>query len=122
MGKIDPISGNKYPLGGTKDTDLDGIDSKTYDVFTDEDKLADARRDFPNYDWFASYTVKDKSGGPVGTMPAYKVKFDKPASGKLYYYLNGSATEVPYEDDGEKNGKKRVKATMTIGDPPVGMG
>lgn len=121
MGKINP-SGDKYGLGGSKDTDLDGIDSNTYDVFTDDDKLADARRDFSTYDWFASYTVKYKNGGQVGTMPAYKLKFDKPASGKLYYYLNGNVYEVGYEDDGEKNGKKRVKATMTIGDPPVGMG
>ena len=123
MGQVNPNNGNKYALGGTKDTDLDGIDSNTYNVFTDDEKLANAQRDFPNYSWFASYAVKDKNGNPVGTMPAYKLKFDKPESGKkLYYYLNGAVTQVQYEDDSDKNGKKRVKATMTIGDPPIGMG
>ena len=122
MAKVDPSNGNKYALGGSKDTDLDGIDSKTYDVFTDEDKLANARRDYPAYDWFTSFTVKDKSGNPVENMPQYTIKFDKPDSGNLYYYLNGSAHQISYNDDEDKNNKKRVKATLTIGDPPIGMG
>ena len=112
----------KYGLGGSKDTDLEGIDTKKYDVFTTDKNLADARSKYPNYDWFACFTVKDKSGKQVGNMPAYTIKFNKPASGNLYYYYNGTATQLPFSDAGKKGNKNRVKATLTIGDPPIGMG
>ena|SRR5215213_1190579 len=121
MAKIDPKDG-KYKLGDSKDAELEGIDSKKYDVFTEEEKLADARRDFPMYDWFVSYTIKEKDGKEVSSLPEYTMKLNKPDSpeSKLYYYLDGTAHLLPYEDTDKKDNKKRVKAKLTVGDPPNG--
>ena len=123
MAKIEPKNG-KYELGGSKDTDLEGINENKYEVFTADDKLADAQRDFPpkdGWNWFVSYTIKE-NGTDVGELPEYTLKFDKPAreDSKLYYYLKGSVHEVPYEDTDGKDNKKRVKAKLKIGDPPAG--
>ena len=112
----------KYYLGGSKETDLIGVDNSKYDVYTTDKNLDAAKRDYPNYDWFVCYTIKDKSGKQVGSMPAYTIKFNKPASGNLYYYYNGSAHQISYSDTENKGNKRRVKATLTIGDPPIGMG
>jgi len=122
MEKVDPDKDGKHKLGGSKDTDLEGIDSKKYDVFTEDEKLANAQRDYPKYTWFASYTIKDKNGKDVRTLPEYTIKLDRPASGEfqLYYYLNGTAYPFPHEDTDDKGNKKRVKAKLTIGDPPTG--
>jgi hypothetical protein len=121
MAKVDPKDG-KYKLGGSKDTELEGIDDKKYNVYTDEEKLGNAQRDYPNYTWFASYTIKDKDGKDVRTLPEYTIKLDKPTSGEfqLYYYLNGTTYPFPHEDAEDKDHKKRVKAKLTIGDPPTG--
>ena len=112
----------KYYLGGSKETDLVGIDNSKYDVFTTDKNLDAAKRDYPNYNWFVCFTIKDKAGKQVGDMPAYTIKFNKPASGNLYYYYNGTANPITYSDTDKKGNKKRVKATLTIGDPPVGTG
>lgn len=121
MAKIDPKDG-KYKLGGSKDTELEGIDDKKYNVFTEEEKLAEAIQRYPNYNWFVSYTITDKDDKVVGSLPEYTMKFDKPDSkdSKLYYYLDGAAHPVNYEDAEDKNGKKRGKAKLTVGDPPNG--
>jgi hypothetical protein len=121
MAKVEPSNG-KHGLGGSKDADLEGIDPNTYEVHTEETKLVNARRDFPKYDWFISYTIKDKAGNDVRTVPEYTIKFDKPISGNLYYYLNGAVYRVQYEDAEDKGSKKRAKAKLTVGDPPVGAG
>ena len=121
MAKINPSNG-KYELGGSKDADLDGINEKDYDVFTEEEKLESAKIAYPNYDWFVSYTIKDKDGNDVGRLHEYSLKFDRPDKGTLYYFLNGTAHQLDYEDDDDKGSKKRVKAKLTVGDPPVGIG
>jgi hypothetical protein len=121
MAKIE-MRNNRYGLGGSKDTDLEGIDGSRYDVMTDETKLAEAQSAYPNYDWFASFTVADKSGQPVDSVPEYTVEFDKPASGQLYYYYKGSARSLSYADANDKGKKKRVRAKLTVGDPPIGIG
>jgi hypothetical protein len=111
----------EHHLGGTKDADLEGIDASAYDVFTTDKNLQAARDKYPTYDWFACFSVKDKSGNYANIT--YTLKFDKPAAGKkLYYFLNDAAHEIEYSDDADKGNKKRVKATLTVGDPPVGMG
>jgi hypothetical protein len=128
MKKIDPKDG-KYQLGGSKDAELEGIDKK-YSVFTDDDKLADAQSDYPaseGYTWFVSFSIKE-NGNDVSELREYRIKFDKPenADTKLYYYLKGSGTskgtlhEIPFEDTANKGNKKRVKAYLKIGDPPMG--
>ena len=112
----------KYYLGGSKETDLLGINKSKYDVFSTDKNLAEAKSKYPNYDWFTCFTIKDKAGKQVGNMSAYTIKFNKPASGNLYYYYNGTANQISYSDAEKKGNKKRVKATLTIGDPPTGMG
>jgi hypothetical protein len=112
----------KHELGGSKDTDIEGIDTAKYDVFSTDKNLAEARAKYPNIDWFACFTIKDKAGKQVGDMPTYTIKFDKPASETLYYYYNGTANPLTFSDAGKKGNKNRVKATLTIGDPPIGTG
>ena len=121
MAKINPRDG-KYNLGGSKDTDLEGIDDKKYDVYTEEEKLAEAKQRYPDYKWFASYTITDKEGKVVGGMHEYTIKADKPDSddSKMYYYLNGAAHLVSHDAAEDKGGKKRVKGKLTVGDPPLG--
>ena len=120
MAKVDPDKDGKYKLGGKKDTDLEGIDSKQYDVFTETEKLAEAQSKFKDINWFVSFTIKDKDGNPVGQMAEYTMKFDKPKSGddnfKLYYYLGGNTYDVQHQSENSK----RSKATLTVGDPPGG--
>src|SRR5215213_5437132 len=99
--KIDPRDG-KYHLGGSKDAELEGIDDKKYNVFTEDEKLAEAEQRYPakdHWDWFASYTITDKDGKGVAELPEYTIKADKPDSdgSQLYYYLDGSAHPVPYD-------------------------
>jgi hypothetical protein len=120
MAKVNPDKDGKYKLGGSKDTDLEGIDDKKYDVYTDDEKLAAARRDFPGYTWFASYTIKDKNGNVVRELAEYTIKLDKPEGDfKLYYYLDQAANPLSYDTE-DKDGKKKAKAKLKIGDPPLG--
>ena len=129
MAQIEPKDG-KYELGGSKDTDLEGINERKYSVFTADDKLAAAQRDYPSsegWTWFASYTIEE-NGHSVNELDEYTVKFNKPdrADSKLYYYLEGSEGKkgtvhpVNFNDAGNKGNKKRVKAALKIGDPPLG--
>lgn len=121
MAKVEPKDG-KYKLDDSKDTELEGIDHKKYDVFTEEDKLANAKRDYPTYTWFVSYIIKDKDGNNVRNLPEYTIKLDRLDSEKfeLYYYLDGTAYPLPFGDTDNKGSKKRVKAKLDIGDPPTG--
>ncbi len=112
-------SNGRHGLGGSKDTDLEDLDPQLYDVFTTDKNLAAARAAYPDYDWFACYSVKDKKGNYADI--SYTVKFDKPASGSLYYYLNGAVHPVQHVDTDKKGKKARVKATLNVGDPPIGM-
>lgn len=120
--KIRPENG-KYKLGGSKDTDLEGIDEGKYDVFTEDVKLEEAKRNFGHINWFASFTIKDKDGNDVHTLDKeYTIKLDKPDSEKfeLYYYLGGTAYPFEYEDADNKDNKKRIRAKLIVGDPPTG--
>ena len=121
MAKIEPKDG-KYELKGSKDVDLEGIDDKKYNVFTEEEKLAEARQRYPNYNWFVSYTITDKEDKVVRNLPEYTMKLDRPDSDnfQLYYYLDGTAHLFPHEDTDNKGNKKRVRAKLTVGDPPTG--
>lgn len=122
MAKIDPKDG-KYQLGDSKDTELEGIDDKKYDVFTETTKLEEAERNYRHINWFVSFTIKDKDGNDVQTLDKeYTIKLDKSDVEKfeLYYYLSGTAYPFQYDDTDDKESKKRVKAKLIVGDPPVG--
>lgn len=121
MAKISPKNG-KYELGGSKDSDLEGINDKKYNVFTEEKKLAEARQRYPDYNWFASYTITDKNDKVVRELPEYTLKFDKPesADSRFYYYLDGTVHPVSFDDSEDKGNKKRVKVKLKVGDPPTG--
>lgn len=123
MAKINPIKKNGkdvYELPGSRHSELEGIDIKKYEVFTADDKLEDARRDFPEdkkYHWFTSFLIRKVSENNDPTIDAYTIKFDKPDGiEKLYYYLKGTIYEIPFEDTGDK----KLRATLTVDDPPVG--
>ncbi len=112
-------SNGKFNVGGSRDVDLEDIDPNQYNVFTTDKNLAAARKAYPKYDWFACFTVKDKRGNDANIR--YTVTFNKPASGTLYYFYNGTAVEVGYDDAPNKGNQQRSKATLTVGDPPIGM-
>jgi hypothetical protein len=120
MAKVDPDKDGKYKLGGSRDTDLEGIDSKKYDVFTDTEKLAEAQDKFKDVNWFVSYTITHKDGTKVDEMPEYKIKFNKPKeddnSFELYYYLGGDRYSLNHQSENSK----RAVAKLNLGDPPVG--
>jgi len=120
MAQVEPQNG-KYKLGGSEDADLEGIDSNKYNVFTDVEKLAKAKAQYPTYNWFVSFIIKEKDGKNVGEMAQYSIEFNKPDSEKLdlYYYLDGIAHPLPYKTE-DKEGKKKIKANLKVGDPPVG--
>lgn len=108
-----------YGLGGSRDTDLLGIDNTRYDVFASDKNLDAARAAYPDYDWFACFSVKDKKGNYANI--SYDITFDKPTSGNLYYYYNGNVIQLNFVASDDKKTKKRVKATLNVGDPPIGM-
>ena len=108
-------SNGRHDLGGTRHAALEGIDAGHYDVFMTDKNLAAARAAYPDYDWFTCFSVKDKQGKFADIT--YTLTFDVPASGtNLYYYYNGTANRLDYSAAG--NG--RVRATLTVGDPPIG--
>ena len=122
MSEIKPQNG-RYQLGGSKDADLDGINDTKYNVFTDEEKLREAKERYPKYHWFASYTITDKNDKVVRELPEeYTLRLDRPDAEdfQLYYYFEGKVHNFPYEDAGMKGEKKRIKAKLKIGDPPTG--
>lgn len=118
--KVSKNNEGKHVLGGQKNAELEGV-SQEYEVFTTDKNLQAAKDKYPSYDWFACFSVKDKAGNYANIT--YTLKFDKPAEGKkLYYFLNDSAHEIAFTNAEDQKNKKRVKATLTVGDPPVGMG
>lgn len=122
MAKIEPKDG-KYELKDTEDTELEGIDSSKYDVYTETEKLQRAHNAYGDYHWFVSYTITDKSGNNVRNLDKpYTIKVNKPIKdeSKLYYYLGGPPQLIPHQSAEEKDGKKRIKAELNLGDPPIG--
>ncbi len=115
--KVNP-SNKIFGLRGSRDTDISDLDPDQYDVFTTDKNLAEAKSAFPTYDWFACFSVKDKQGNFANVN--YTVTFNKPDSGNLYYYLNGSVHPLQYSDTNPKGTQARVKATLNVGDPPIG--
>lgn len=118
--RIRPQNG-KYKLDDPRDTDLEGISDQEYDVFTDDEKLDAARKAFPGYTWFASYTITDKQGDIVREVPEYSIYFNPPDASDflVYYYLDQAANPVSHKIE-ERNGKKRVRVKLRLGDPPMG--
>ena len=129
MAKIDPKDG-KYELGDPEDTVLENIDSKKYDVYTEEEKLSKAQTDpkYPNYVWFVSFTITDKDGKPVDKLDKdYTIKLNQlPSGSELYYYVPatppqfGTAYPISFDSAEDKGNKKRIKAKLKDGDPPIG--
>jgi hypothetical protein len=126
--KVDPASGNKnrFELGDSKDTVLEGVDGDQYDVFTETAKLAKARAKQRDYNWFVSFVIKKKGETrSTGDALNYMVKFDRPGKDedpvRVYYYLDDTDTvhEVTDYQTEDNRGKKRIRFTLTTGDPPL---
>ena len=112
---VQPSNG-RHVLGGTRHAALEDVDANTYDVFLTDKNLDAAKAAYKDYDWFICFSVKAKKGGGYADM-GYTLTLDAlPAGTKLYYYYNNKANPLSYEDAG--NG--RIKATVPVGDPPVG--
>ena len=112
-------SNGRHGLGGSRDADLEGIDPNQYDVFTTDKNLAAARQAYPDYDWFACFSVKDKRGNYANVR--YTLTLDRPPAGTtLYYYYNGTANRLDHVDAGNKGNQPVVRVTLNVGDPPIG--
>lgn len=130
MAKIDPDKDGKYNLGDSEDTILEDIDSKKYDVYTEEEKLGQAQSDpkYPKYVWFVSFTITDKNGKAVDKLDKdYSIKLNElPSGSQLYYYVPGTppqygtAYPLQFDPSENKDSKKRIKAKLKDGDPPIG--
>ena len=118
--KVTP-HGRVFNLGGSADTDIEGLDPDAVDVSTTDKNLADAQKAYPNYDWFIDFNVRVKNSSDYSTA-SYTLKFNKPASGKIYAYYNKTLHELTPSDAGTKGGRNRVQVTWNVGDPAIGRG
>lgn len=122
--KVNREADGKYKLKDPKDTELDGISNK-YEVYTETEKLKAARQAKTDCTWFVSFVIKKQGEQQPTTDPlSYTVKFNKPGKDadpvQVFYYYNGEVHQVTdFQTEGE-GGKKKIKLTLTIGDPPVG--
>ncbi len=113
-------SNEKHSLGSSRDAELEGLDPAKYDVFLTDKNLDAAKAAYPSYDWFVCFRVKDKQGKDANVP--YTLTFNKPPAGAvLYYYVNGPATQLTYTDGPGKGNQPRVRAQLSVGDPPIGV-
>ncbi len=117
--KVTPSNGI-WSLGGTRDAEISGIDPNQYDVYTETDKLDAARQDFPSYEWFTSFTVT-KKGQNAPANVQYTLTFNGPVTGTLYYYLNKNVHALQPGNAPNKGNQARMRTTLNVGDPPIGM-
>ena len=68
--------------------------------------------------WFNSFGVRNKSTGKNAKV-TYTVKLKKLPTGKRVFALYGGE---PHELSTEDAGNGNIKFTLSIGDPPIGMG
>lgn len=68
--------------------------------------------------WFNAFGVREKSTGKDADV-TYKVTLEAlPAGKKLYALYAGEPHEIETQDDGHR----KIKFTLNVGDPPIGMG
>lgn len=109
-----------HSLKSARDAEIEGINPDTHDVFLTDKNLEAAKAAYPDYDWFVSFSVKDKQGN-FANVP-YTLTFNKPLAGAvLYYFLNGTAVQLAYTDGPSKGSQARVRAQLSVGDPPIGV-
>jgi hypothetical protein len=123
--KVDHEKDNKhkFELKDSKNSVLEGVDGDAYDVYTETSKLARAQEKKSDCTWFVSFLIKKKGNtDPTNDALNYTVKFDKPGKDEdgvqVFYFLNDTVYEVTNYQT-EENGKK-IKFTLTVGDPPLG--
>lgn len=68
--------------------------------------------------WFNAFGVREKSNRKDANV-SYKVTLQAPLAGQKLYALYGSG---PHELKTEDDGPSKVKFTLDVGDPPIGMG
>lgn len=68
--------------------------------------------------WFNAFGVREKSTGKDADV-TYKVTLETPPAGKKLFALYGGG---PHELTTEDDGHRKVKFTLNVGDPPIGMG
>ena len=68
--------------------------------------------------WFNAFGVREKSTGKDADV-AYKVTLQAPPAGKKLFALYGGG---PHELTTEDAGHRKIKFTLNVGDPPIGMG
>jgi len=68
--------------------------------------------------WFNAFGVREKSNRKDADV-TYKVTLQAPPAGKKLFALYGGE---PHELTTEDGGPRKVKFTLNVGDPPVGIG
>lgn len=105
--------------------DLGGNDPSKF-VVVEKDmptKLPTHKAGDPNfkYEWFACFGIRHlKTGGRHGDFADihYTIILDAlPAGKRLFAFYGGQVHELPTQSIGN-----RIKASLNVGDPPIGMG
>ena len=68
--------------------------------------------------WFNAFGVREKSNRKDANV-SYEVTLQAPLAGQKLYALYGSG---PHELKTNNAGPRKVKFTLDVGDPPIGMG
>jgi hypothetical protein len=125
---VNPVSG-KYTIKGKNNRNLEvELDGNTNDFIVEEfdpdlDSIREKAPNIPdNIDWFACFSVYNRKNGKKSGYAnvKYHVSLDAsvlPSGKKLYAYYNNRVNELSYTTEGNK-----IKFSLNVGDPPVGIG
>ncbi len=70
--------------------------------------------------WFNNFGIRDTKSKEDKDVE-YTVKLKKLPAGKMLFVMYGGATHKIQTTDDDKN-KNKIKFTLSVGDPPVGVG
>lgn len=123
---IAPSADRRFVIHGKRTVELD-LGSQDIHKFVvvqkDIDPKAPSEWNGIKIEWFVSFGIRqrkpDNTPGDFVNIP-YTVILDALPTGKrLFAYYNDTVHELEFEPIG--NGKK-IKCTLTVGDPPMGFG
>jgi hypothetical protein len=112
------IKGKKVPGYDSEiEVDIGSGNAKKYEVVSKEIP-APSSYEGGTITWFNAYGVKEKSSGKYANI-SYTVTLSALPTGKtkLFALIN----KIPQELEIKTSGSGKIKFTLTVGDPPVGI-
>ncbi len=120
---ITPANG-RFTIPGRRNVEIDlGNNDLTKFIVVqkDIDPNAPAQWNGITIDWFVSFGVRSKNpNGTPGNFAniTYNIILDPlPAGKRLFAYYDNQVHDLPFQAAGNK-----IRATLNVGDPPVGIG